>query len=69
MHVCHPEEVIQHIDDLHNLMILKGGEIGFTCKKAGCDFNSVVVDQLKNMKASDPILISLGFIRQNRSIY
>jgi hypothetical protein len=27
-------------------MILKGGKIGFSCKKPGCDYNSVVVDTL-----------------------
>jgi len=25
MHICHPEEIIQHLDDPHNLLILKGG--------------------------------------------
>jgi hypothetical protein len=68
MRICHPEEVIQHIDP-HNLLILKGGEIGFACKKNGCDFNSTIIDQLRIINVAEPILVSLGFIRQTRSMY
>lgn len=27
-------------------MILKGGKVGYSCKKPGCDYNSIVVDTL-----------------------
>jgi hypothetical protein len=57
------------LDDPHNLLILKGGEIGFTCKKPGCDYNSTVIDQLKILNLADPILISLGFIKNPRLSY
>ena len=67
--VCHPEEIVQHLDDPHNLLILKGGEIGFTCKKPGCKYNSTVIDQLKVLNLANPVLISLGFIRNPRLTY
>lgn len=69
MHICHPEEIIQHIDDPHNLLILKGGELGFTCKKSGCDYNYTVIDQLRVKKQADPVLVSLGFIRHFTPLY
>ena len=69
MHICHPGEIIQHIEDPHNLMILKGGEIGLVCKKAGCDFNQTVINKLKRNSIEEPFLISLGFIRQTRPIF
>ena len=50
-------------------MILKGGNIGFSCKKPGCDYNSVVVDKLIVSENDEPALISLGFIHQNRMFY
>jgi hypothetical protein len=47
MHVSHPEEIIRHLDDEFNLLILKGGEIGYTCKKSGCKYNEKVIDTIK----------------------
>ena len=47
MHVSHPEEIIRHLDDEYNLLILKGGEIGYTCKKSGCKYNEKVIDTIK----------------------
>jgi hypothetical protein len=69
MHICHPEEIIQHIDEPHNLLILKGGEVGFTCRKNGCDFNNTVVDQIKVSNISEPLLLSLSFINTPRLTY
>jgi hypothetical protein len=37
--MTHPQQIIRNIDDDFNLMILKEGEIGYSCKKNGCDFN------------------------------
>jgi hypothetical protein len=60
---------LQHIDDPHDLLILKGGRIGYMVKKGGCDFNSTVIDQLAVEGVGEPVLISLGFIHQSRPIF
>jgi len=34
MRVSHPEEIVQHIDDDYNLIILKNGSLGLVYKRA-----------------------------------
>ena len=47
MRVSHPEEVIQHLYDDHNLMILKSGSVGFVAKRPNSDMKPYVMDVIK----------------------
>lgn len=69
MHICHPSQIIQHIDDPHNLLILKEGEIGFACKKAGCDFNKTIINTYRCNSIEEPYLVSMGFITKNPHLF
>jgi hypothetical protein len=50
-------------------MILKEGEIGFACKRKGCDFNGTIVNTYRCNSIEEPYLISMGFIRKTPSIF
>ncbi len=39
--------MLKHLDDPFNLMILKEGEIGYSCKKINCVFNEKIIDKVK----------------------
>lgn len=67
--MTHPQETIRNIDDDFNLMILKEGEIGYACKKKGCEFNDEIVDFIKVRSGENPFLTSLDFISKVRPLY
>jgi hypothetical protein len=50
-------------------MILKSGEIGYACKKNGCDFNDEIVDLIKIKQGGTPFLTGLDFISKVRPLY
>ena len=67
--MTHPQETIRHIDDDFNLMILKEGEIGYSCKKHGCGFNDEIVDYIRVRAGETPFLTSLDFISKVRPLF
>jgi hypothetical protein len=67
--ITHPQQIIRNVDDDFNLMILKKGEIGYACKKTGCDFNDEIVDFIKISAGEVPFLTSLDFISKIRPNY
>jgi hypothetical protein len=67
--MTHPQETIRHIDDDFNLMILKEGEVGYSCKKHGCGFNDEIVDYIRVRAGESPFLTSLDFISKLRPLY
>lgn len=44
MRVSHPEEVIQHLYDDYNLIILKTGRLGFAYKRPNFEMKQLVMD-------------------------
>jgi hypothetical protein len=38
---------LRKIDDKYSLLILRDGEIGYSVKRQGCDFNGMVIDKVK----------------------
>lgn len=65
--ISHPQEIIKSIDDDFNLIILKKGEIGYICKKSGCEFNDEIADLIKVKSSDDPFLTSLDFLTKTRT--
>ena len=68
MKVTHPEEVVQHLNDDYNLMILKSGSLGFVAKRPNVSIKPFVMDIL-SMNGDSPILVNLDFIPRKRSRY
>ena len=68
MRVSHPEEIIQHLYDDYNLLILKSGSVGFVCKRPNFQSLPFVMDVLKQT-GDKPELLNLDFIPRKRSPY
>lgn len=66
MHIAHPEEILQPVDDDYNLLILKGGEVGYMCHKMNSCLNDQVVNRIKRAEKDNPFLINLHFITKQR---
>lgn len=67
--ISHPEEIVRHIDDNYNLIILKRGELGYICKKGQSRFNERVADSIAVPENGQPFLTSLDFITKQRPNY
>jgi hypothetical protein len=66
MRVSHPEEVIQHVDDDYNLIILKAGQIGYACRKSTFLPRDFIMDAVSLREGEDPRLLNLDFILRKR---
>lgn len=47
MRVSHPEEVIQHLNDDYNMIILKTGRLGFACRRPNVETQQFVMDTME----------------------
>ena len=69
MSISHPEQLLRKLDDDYNLLILREGEVGFTVKRRGCDFNDRVVDKVKVNARDRPFILGLEFLTRFRPAY
>ena len=69
MTISHPEQILRRIDDDFNLLILREGEVGYTVKRRGCNFNDMVIDKAKVKVNESPFILGLEFITRSRPLY
>ena len=67
--ISHPQEVIRALEDDFNLIILRKGHIGYSCKKNGCGFNDAIADEIRVSSGDLPFLTSLDFVSKTRPQY
>jgi len=61
--------VIRTAEDDFNLIILRKGQIGYTCKLSGSIFNEEIADLITVKERETPFLTSLDFISKQRPLY
>ena len=66
--IAHPQQTIRALEDDFDLIIIKKGSIGYSCKRSGWETDQIV-DLIDVEKDSPPFLTSLEFISKTRPTY
>ena len=69
MRVRHPQEVVRHIDDDYNLIILKNCSFGLVYKRADYQLQQLIMDRIISSKKKHPSLVNMDFIYRKKPFY
>ena len=66
MRVRHPQEVVRHIDDDYNLIILKNCSFGLVYKRADYQLQQLIMDRIISSKKT-PVFSQYGLHLQEKA--